>query len=548
MAALALDYSPVAQNYTDAPFTQPVTAAVNVLTHLQAVQGYPDGSFRPMADVNRAEFLKIAFLSHPTQKPTGSDAASCFPDVQSSDWFAPSVCRAKEFGVVQGYPDGFFHPERTVQHVEALKMLAELYDATLPSPPANERWTWYRPYIVFAEESGTALPETLAPDALLSRGEVARLIAAFRAYHDGELEDYRRHEQGDGDSSASSASSRSSLPATSASSVHTSAQSSMLSSSASSASSQLPQMPSAMSHLLLAGTRTPLIAEGSLAASDEDRTVRLAEVELRDDVEGIESLHVVDGAGRTLVELHRSGTITDEQKRTWEGDVGDAAWHVLPSGSAARIGIRAQMKQAGSSGTSGEVVEVVKWTVGTRGQTTGKVSIDSPTSLVLPRHQTAIAAVTGLRNTLASSMTVTEGSQKLLASYALSATGGSVTLQEFTFAVEMSNVQMTRPRIGGQSTVLQQDCGMYNSNGVLFVSCTVFPEWMRSFRETLEFSLVADVSLTDSSSPGTLRIRPVDRGSIGQNGAIRFGDGTTIFSWIESNRPLEAGPNVTITP
>ena len=123
---LALDYHDATPRYKDAPFTRSESAGISVLTNLGVVSGYPDGSFHPERTLNRAEFTKIALLSRGTIVVSSSDASNCFPDVKADQWFSRYVCLAKTRGVVKGYPDRKFHPERSVNYLEALKILGEL--------------------------------------------------------------------------------------------------------------------------------------------------------------------------------------------------------------------------------------------------------------------------------------------------------------------------------------------------------------------------------------------------------------------------------------
>jgi hypothetical protein len=125
--ALALDFTNVSTRYADAPFPKPEAAAISLLTNIGAVSGNPDGTFQPGRPVNRAEFLKIILLSNTSIFVSPSDAATCFPDVRSTDWFSSYVCLAKRRTMVGGYPDGLFHPERQVNYAEALKMLGAMY-------------------------------------------------------------------------------------------------------------------------------------------------------------------------------------------------------------------------------------------------------------------------------------------------------------------------------------------------------------------------------------------------------------------------------------
>ena len=190
--ASALEFRNLSLLYTDAPFLPAEAAGISLLTSVDAIEGNPDGTFRPSRSINRAEFLKIVLLSHPKIRMSSSDAGRCFPDVKKDDWFSPYVCLAKKRDMVAGYPDGTFKPERTVNYAEALKILSELYEYVAYSGDDEE---WYAGYVRAAKFHKTTLPIALTFDQPLTRGQMARLAAAFRAEHEGELEKYRLSEK-----------------------------------------------------------------------------------------------------------------------------------------------------------------------------------------------------------------------------------------------------------------------------------------------------------------------------------------------------------------
>lgn len=133
------------------------------------VQGYIDETFRPDAPINRAEFTKIVV------EATVSDesGAECFPDV-GNQWFAPFVCSAKRKGLVGGYPDGTFKPDRHVTFVEAAKIIAIAHGLPPRADPV-----WYKPYVDALRER-SAVPSSIARmDQELSRGEMAAIIYAL---------------------------------------------------------------------------------------------------------------------------------------------------------------------------------------------------------------------------------------------------------------------------------------------------------------------------------------------------------------------------------
>lgn len=93
--------------------------------HYGIVDGYPDGTFQPNTTVNRAEAVKMLLLATQlTESESGSLLPLAFSDVQDTDWFAPHVRNAAEREIVQGYADGTFRPEQSITRAEAAKIIA----------------------------------------------------------------------------------------------------------------------------------------------------------------------------------------------------------------------------------------------------------------------------------------------------------------------------------------------------------------------------------------------------------------------------------------
>lgn len=99
--------------------------AIEYLVSIGTLQGYDDGTFQPERTINRAELMKVLVAGQGIS-PDESTYQNCFPDV-TTDWYAKYVCYAKEQGWVGGYPDGTFQPAQTVNKVEAAKMIVGAY-------------------------------------------------------------------------------------------------------------------------------------------------------------------------------------------------------------------------------------------------------------------------------------------------------------------------------------------------------------------------------------------------------------------------------------
>ncbi len=110
--------------FSDVPAGSQYDTALSFLQEKGVIQGYPDGTFRPNQSVNRAEVLKMLYEGY---KRSPQDAnASPFPDVSRGQWFTKYVDDAFQRGYVQGYPDGEFRPGDQVKVVEVMKILVTI--------------------------------------------------------------------------------------------------------------------------------------------------------------------------------------------------------------------------------------------------------------------------------------------------------------------------------------------------------------------------------------------------------------------------------------
>lgn len=112
--------------FSDVKADSPYLSALVYLKEKGVVSGYDDGTFQPDKKVNRAEALKMLLGGLGIQIYPQKNS---FPDVAKGSWYEPYVAQALKNGYVKGYPDGFFRPEQEVNRVEALKMLLEISQA-----------------------------------------------------------------------------------------------------------------------------------------------------------------------------------------------------------------------------------------------------------------------------------------------------------------------------------------------------------------------------------------------------------------------------------
>ncbi|MBE9129456.1 WG repeat-containing protein [Coleofasciculus sp. LEGE 07092] len=97
------------------------------------VSGYPEGMFRPLNPVTRAEFAAILSKAFPNAAPVRS--AAPFPDVPSNHWAYSAIQTATRAGFFSGYPDGTFKPNQPIVRVQVLVALVSGLNNNLTTHP-----------------------------------------------------------------------------------------------------------------------------------------------------------------------------------------------------------------------------------------------------------------------------------------------------------------------------------------------------------------------------------------------------------------------------
>jgi len=86
------------------------------------INGYPDGSFRPMMYINRAEFAAIVGKAFPQIPRTRRRVE--FRDVHVYDWAHNHVVEAYQRNFLSGYPGRVFKPNQRITRSQVLVALA----------------------------------------------------------------------------------------------------------------------------------------------------------------------------------------------------------------------------------------------------------------------------------------------------------------------------------------------------------------------------------------------------------------------------------------
>lgn len=85
--------------------------------HKSFMQGYPDGTFLPGSSIKRSE--TAAILSRIIAGGEVGDKATSFEDVPSNEWYKKYIGHMEELGLMKGYAeDGTFRPDRKISRAE----------------------------------------------------------------------------------------------------------------------------------------------------------------------------------------------------------------------------------------------------------------------------------------------------------------------------------------------------------------------------------------------------------------------------------------------
>ncbi len=162
------------------------------------IVGYQDGTFRPDDGLTRAEFTVMV------NRALGftEEDELVFADVREEAWYAEPVKIASAAGYISGYEDGSFRPEAEITRLEAVAIVAALMNNPAAQAPiatfvdADEIPDWGKAAVNKAVDRGVIkgyADNTFRPQRSLSRAEgvaildqVRQLEFASRLYLDQE--------------------------------------------------------------------------------------------------------------------------------------------------------------------------------------------------------------------------------------------------------------------------------------------------------------------------------------------------------------------------
>ena len=93
------------------------------------VSGYPDGTFKPMQSVTRAEFASM--IAKAMGYDSDPDAGSAYPDVADDHWAKAAINFCAQNDIINGYDDGTFQPNKAITRQEAAAILNKAFELSV---------------------------------------------------------------------------------------------------------------------------------------------------------------------------------------------------------------------------------------------------------------------------------------------------------------------------------------------------------------------------------------------------------------------------------
>ena len=176
----ALPIGVEASGFSDVKESQYYYDAVKNLTERGIIKGYSDGTFRPNQNVTRGQAAKI--IAGVLQLDTVNVANPNFKDVPTTHPYYGEIAALKAAGIINGFPDGTFRSSAPIERNHMAKILSialNLHAENEDELPFTDVSQGYKTYIAALYENGIttgATSTTYGGRKPVMRGQLAAFI------------------------------------------------------------------------------------------------------------------------------------------------------------------------------------------------------------------------------------------------------------------------------------------------------------------------------------------------------------------------------------
>lgn len=150
--------------------------------HYAYIIGYPDGYVRPTQNISREEVATIFFrlLTEEARAELLKNTNS-FSDVENTRWSNNAISTMEGYGLITGYADGTFKPAADITRAEFVTMVSRFYeiDEAATSTFTDVSGHWAEKYIANATSKGWINgyeDGTFKPDKYITRAEAMTIV------------------------------------------------------------------------------------------------------------------------------------------------------------------------------------------------------------------------------------------------------------------------------------------------------------------------------------------------------------------------------------
>ena len=158
------------------------TGMLNKTDHFAYVIGYPDGTVHPNGQITRAEVATIFFrLLRDEVRDGAFTTSNTYSDVAYGKWYNNPISTMSALGIITGYPDGTFKPNKPITRAE-FAAIAARFDETQSGKSATfsdviGHWAAKEIGIAYYNDWIKVYPDgTFKPDQNITRAEAMTLI------------------------------------------------------------------------------------------------------------------------------------------------------------------------------------------------------------------------------------------------------------------------------------------------------------------------------------------------------------------------------------
>lgn len=186
--------APIVSAFEDVPAGFWAGCDINKLTENNVIAGYPDRTFKPNLPVSRAEMATLTVKGFNLLNSSVSPCHKSFRDVPRNFWAKSMIDKAVANGLMEGYNDTLFKPNKPVSRAEAFTILSKGINCGMDECKANEILSkycdadevpsWARIPVAKAIQAGALndapKPDMINPNKDASRAEIASMLENIR--------------------------------------------------------------------------------------------------------------------------------------------------------------------------------------------------------------------------------------------------------------------------------------------------------------------------------------------------------------------------------